>query len=396
MIVRRPQGNLAEDVKAMKVAQTILLPLLSLPASKLPQIPLRASICMAAPPAEKPTTTAAAPAPSDAAKKSQEDWGGLPAAITASKAGAINSQLVKSTDAEAVLKLTVKNAQQLNSVNAATALHRIAGHLKKTRAQRDRVLRDQRFESLLDATAELVSQCNPRSVSDILWAFATLQHWPPTMLKPVLTQVNVHLEANAFEAQHLALIVWAFAVLGLKPVKLLERIESSALTQVRYLNQQNCANLLWGFAKLNYKPTTLLPALKAKMLDAAFLERMKPVELSDASYAIAVIGGDDEQLPLLNAFASRATPGSLLTKFTSRQLVLLLWSFARVGSTPPEQLPQWVETIQAYHAQKPLLAADQKNLEAALEKFGEDTEWLHPPKPEDEEGAEVEATAAEE
>jgi len=314
------------------------------------------------------------------------DWGGLPAAIVASKCGAINSQIVKSANAEAVLQLTVKHAEQLNSVNAATALHRIAGHLKRSRAQRDRVLRDERFESLLDTNCRLAARSNPRSISDIMWAFATLQHWPPRMLKPVLTQVAVHLEANAFEAQHLALIVWAFAVLELKPVKLLERIETAALSQLKYFNEQNCANVLWGFAKLNYKPRTLLGPMSAKLLQPSVLRAMKPVEVTDASYALAVVGSREEQKALMAALATRAQPDTLLAKFSSRQLVMLTWAFARM-QIRPEQLGLWVTEIRAAHERQPLLAVDARNLERALERFGEDTEWLHPPKEEEEEAA---------
>ena len=40
-----------------------------------------------------------------------------PGAVKASKCGAINNQIVKTTDAEAVLKLTVKHHDMLNSVN---------------------------------------------------------------------------------------------------------------------------------------------------------------------------------------------------------------------------------------------------------------------------------------
>jgi len=323
-----------------------------------------------------------------AAADPSADWGGLPAAIVASKCGAINSKLVKSADAETVLKLTVTNAEQLNSVNAATALHRIAGHLKRSRAQRDRVLRDRRFDDLLNTIERLAPRCNPRSVSDILWAFATLQHWPPSMLRPVLTQVAVHLEANAFEAQHLALIVWAFAILELKPVKLLERIESAALGQLKYFNGQNCANLLWGFAKLNYKPLTLLGPMSQRLAEPAFLSAMKPVEITDAAYALAVVGTREAQGELMGAFATRALPDTLLSSFSSRQLVLLTWAFARM-SVRPEPLALWVAEIQAAHERQPLLAGDQRNLEVALERFGEDTTWLHPPKEEVDEAGEA-------
>ena len=340
----------------------------------------------------KPSAAAAAaaaaqPPPPEAAVASPDsDWGGLPAAISASKAAALNTQILKCEDAEAILTLTEKNAKQLRSVNAATALHRIASYLKKTRPQRDRVLRDQRFIALVDIAADCMEYSNPRSVSDMMWAFATLQHWPPTMLKPLLTRMAAHLEAGAFEAQHLSLITWSFAILELKPTKLLERIEECSISQLKDLSQQNCANLLWGFAKLNYKPEKLLPKITSKMSDAPFLSRMKPVEISDAAFAIAVIGSKDGQGGLMDQLAARATPDDLMHSFSSRQLVTLTWAFARMA-TRPAQLDLWVARIREEHERVPMLAQDQKNIKAALGRFEVDVEWLNPPTPEEDEVA---------
>jgi hypothetical protein len=391
-------------------------------------------------PTKRSAAAVVAKPPEAAVTPPEADWGGLPAAISASNAAALNSKLVKSEDAETILSLVSKNAKQLNPVNAATALHRIASHLKKARATRDRVLRDARFLALLDAAADRAASCNPRSVSDMLWAFATLQHWPPSMLKPLLTRVAFHLEANAFEAQHLALIVWAFAVLELKPTVLLARIEEvqrapapltggcgggaftfsertcpdahrpppsplpsplrvreqCAISQLKSFNGQNCANLLWGFAKLNYKPEKLLPQITAKMAESRFLERMKPVEIADASFALAVLGSKEHQGDLMAQFARRATPDDLLGSFSSRQLVTLTWAYARMA-LKPAPLEMWVERIREQHERQPLLAQDQRNMKAALARLEIDTEWLQPPvdsewvrppsKPEEEEAA---------
>ena len=52
----------------------------------------------------------------------------------------------------------------------------------------------------------------------------------------------------------------------------------------------------------------------------------------------------------------------------------------------------WIAEIQTAHAIQPLLAHDGRNLEVALERFGEDSTWLHPPK--EEEGEEQEEEAA--
>lgn len=98
----------------------------------------------------------------------------------------------------------------------------------------------------------------------------------------------------------------------------------------------NCdaRSVLWGFAKLNYKPPSLLAPMSAKLLEPAFLERMKPVEVSDCTYALSVIGTPDGQGNVLKALARRAQPENMLSKFTSRQLVLLTWAFARMQMRP--------------------------------------------------------------
>ena len=48
----------------------------------------------------------------------------------------------------------------------------------------------------------------------MLWSSATLQHWPPRLLSPVLTGVVRGLQADAFEAQHLSTMAWALARLN--------------------------------------------------------------------------------------------------------------------------------------------------------------------------------------
>ena len=80
------------------------------------------------------------------------DWAGLPAAIRASRCGALTNQLVKAADAEAILKLTAEHVSEYNQINCATAMHHLAKRLKTERAQRERTLRDSRFEALLERT----------------------------------------------------------------------------------------------------------------------------------------------------------------------------------------------------------------------------------------------------
>lgn len=116
--------------------------------------------------------------------------GGLPGAIKASKCGAINHQIMQHNDLAKLLEFVHSKRTELNGVNIASAIHRLAVHSKFDRAGRDKVLRDPRFEWLITSATEQAPQLNPRSVSDIIWACATMRHWPPTILKPILTQVR--------------------------------------------------------------------------------------------------------------------------------------------------------------------------------------------------------------
>ena len=85
--------------------------------------------------------------------------GGLTVAPTAGKRPKltlnqqINRQIVNADDSEAVLCLVEKNAESLNCINIATALHRIAARNKHKRARRDSLVRDRRFLLLEDALA---------------------------------------------------------------------------------------------------------------------------------------------------------------------------------------------------------------------------------------------------
>ena len=163
----------------------------------------------------------------------QADWGGLPGAVKSSKASALNTQIVNAKTTETILTLVSDNHERLNGVNVATAMHNVAKLTKFKRAERDALLRDPRYQQLLDSTIDKVDELgergNARAVADILWSCGTLGELPPTLLKPVLMQVAACLEKGTFEPQHLGIMVWAFSTLKCKPTKLLEQIEDRSV-----------------------------------------------------------------------------------------------------------------------------------------------------------------------
>jgi len=85
---------------------------------------------------------------------------------------------------------------------------------------------------------------------------------------------------------------------------------------------------------------------------------------------------------MLYRLSERARASTDLAAFSSRQLVTLLWSYAKLKLPPPEDaLPEWRAAVLAAVEKRPLLAADRRNLLAALSVFEEDPDqWLPVPQ----------------
>ena len=316
---------------------------------------------------------------------------------TAALKPGFNKQLLAAEDSEAVLRLVDASIGEFKAHEVATALHRVAALNKVGRARRDALLRDRRFESLLDAAVERAPQLSARCVADVLWSLATLGELPARMLMPVLTSVAAHLEKGDFQGSHLSTIVWSLAKLETKPVKLLQRIEEQVVSapaagkgagdgaaaepapRLEGMSMQNCANLLWGFAKLNYQPATVLPHVADALLLPGMLESAKHVEVADLGFALGVVARPGECRELLQALAARAAPETTLRYLSSRQICKLIDTFARLDATaelPEGLLDAWIGIVRVAHAETPLMARDARLLEGSLKKLDVDATWV--------------------
>ena len=236
--------------------------LLALACALAPVVTLRALPGLSPPTLTAPTPVRAAAHPHCLAAVERQDLdspiGALVDAISNSKSGAVNKMLTDAPSSKAVLELVSAYVERLNPVNVATALHRIAVLDKRNRVERDSTINDRRFDALMEKVIEHCPNLTPRATADIFWSCATLKHWPALLLKPLLTRLAAHLEAEALEPHHFSLIAWALATLECKPVVLLERIQTQASTLANSFSSQNCANILWGFAKLRQAKQCLI------------------------------------------------------------------------------------------------------------------------------------------
>jgi len=304
---------------------------------------------------------------------------GVVAPTTRPKPPTLTQQLSSAQDSEAVLKIVDAKLDTFKAFEVATALHRVAVRNKKKRARRDAILRDERLDRLFDAATVDATNFSARCVSDVLWSMATLQHLPARMLVPVLTSVNTHLDRGDFKGYQLATVVWSLGKLATKPTRLLERIEEQAITRLGDMNVQNAAILLSGFARLGYKPTTLMPHVAERLLEPDMLDSAKHVEVADIGYALGVVAKPGEYRELLGALAARAAPATTLRDMTSRQICILIDTFAKLEATavlPRGLLDAWIGIVKIAHSETQLLARDASNLESSLRLLGEDPRWI--------------------
>jgi Ca2+-binding EF-hand superfamily protein len=321
---------------------------------------------------------------------------------TDSPAAILNRALKAEEDSETILGMVKEKEGEMNGVNVATALHRLATINKKKRVAREALFRDSRFALLLDAIDKHSAELQPRSVADVLWSLATLQHFPARLLKPVITSLVQALQKKTFEAQHLSTAVWALASLETRPMRLsglgdvvadnatvpksvldviLVRIEAQAVSLVSKMNQQNCANLLWGFAKLDYQPTELLPKILKRLVEPGMLVNAKPVEVADTAYSLAELNPpkDAEFHNLTKAIAARVSPDGILDSFSSRQLTVLMSAMLRldaISALPEGRLDEWISAVRKGHEAKPMISADARNLEKTLATLGREASWV--------------------
>lgn len=318
----------------------------------------------------------------------EEDWSAL---LEEQEDWAIIDQIRFAKTAEALLQIMEKNVESFTDHTlVAETLKQFASVVKRGDAQafkrgdaqtftarRDYVIYDQRFLALAQRAIDLLPECDERSCSLIIWAFATLRcEVPAQMLQPLLRQILKQLRLGRFDSRQLSIVAWSLGELRLKPVIVLEKIEREALKQIQTFGQQDCNYILSGFNKLGYQPRALLADMTAKISDPSYIACMNVAEVTQTSFALAALGTAEKQGPVIRAIAKRVTPKDMLPRFGMSFLVTLICANAKFRLRPAH-LEWWVYRLKQLVLQEPMKPDDRGPLEEALLRFKMDTRWLY-------------------
>eukprot|EP00959_Pyramimonas_sp_CCMP1952_P039118 818918-Pyramimonas_sp.AAC.2 len=154
---------------------------------------------------------------------------------------------------EGVLRL-VQTERAFNQVNIATVYHRLATFVRENKVNAQELRRDHRFVKLETLMLEQTPHFGAQSIAVVLWAHAVLNVKPMASVMRRL-EARILSTPETFNPQGLSLLVWAYASLAHDPGEKVWAVLDEALCRkLLKFRPQNISNTLWAWATLGHTP----------------------------------------------------------------------------------------------------------------------------------------------
>jgi len=238
------------------------------------------------------------------------------------------SRLPKGQGSQGLLQLLSKagDLSKANPIVLAGALHRLSKMGFQARGRLDPV-----FQGLLDSTEKQLQQADQwssRHLVNAAYAVAKLRVTPSdTRCYSAFAQTSSK-RLDAFNAQDISNLSWAFATAGANDPAILEVVAllpKAAHPKLRTFTSQGLANTCWALATLSVGTAEDMEPF-AREIEGR-LDEFKPQELSNAMWAFARLRIPDERFFELS--------GDMCVRkmelFNAQNLTNVVWAYATVG-----------------------------------------------------------------
>eukprot|EP00892_Ulva_mutabilis_P009339 jgi/Ulvmu1/6778/UM030_0116.1 len=138
---------------------------------------------------------------------------------------------------------------------------------------------------LTAATARLALTMTPQSVSITLWAFATLRQ-PIDGLFVVLERAVVATAPHA-NPQNVGITMWAWATMRLPPARIQKPIAAAVVRNAASMSEQNVSNVLWAWGLLTLPPSDVVPVVLQRFAALADRGAVGSQSLANVWWALA-------------------------------------------------------------------------------------------------------------
>jgi hypothetical protein len=255
---------------------------------------------------------------------------------TGSKNPWINGQIISASERGGLQMLLVtvaKHLPQMNLINLSTSLHRMAKLTSNDPAALNMVQNHTVLIDLLVRTTAIfepgamgmpaqVSDAQPRALSNIAWAVATIRLVDSCgQLMQAIGQAAA-MQMRYFKPFELTMLLWAFAKLDVPSNgTLFQAAARHIVDEMQTLDFRCLASSAWSFATAKFYVGDLFRSISIRMM--ATMNEANCQELANATWAFATVGHRDD--PLFVSIAEEAVPK--LAEFKAQELSNLLWGF---------------------------------------------------------------------
>ena len=245
---------------------------------------------------------------------------------------ALNKLLSRTSTSDEIATIVGGHGGAMNSVNCATALHRLARGGATERGELERTLCGL-TANILEREAGRVTA---RSLTSIAWAVGKLRLSDAGLLAALTSRAAAQLEARALDAFGIANVAWALATLYMAATSattetvnhdhggLFSALATEACARASEFKPQEMTNLVWAFATLKWRHGRLFEQLAESATPR--LAEFTPQGLSQTVWAYSKLGLGKHAL--LIAAANAALPR--LHTYDAQSLATLAWGFANL------------------------------------------------------------------
>lgn len=277
----------------------------------------------------------------EAKAKFRSDAGASPQHGKDTRNKLINRQVTRAAetgDLNSLFKVIQENIRDMNGINLATALHRVAKLAGNPNVKLHEVKNNSGFAVLLDeiwrrlsGAACLYSSYNApdwpmQCLSIVAWSCATLRIRNEALLAQVSAMVTPRLnELKPFELSNL---VWAYAKLHLLDTELFKSVTDRILSRYDGEFKVQClSTIAWCFATTQFRNAALFASIAEEL--AAHVEDLKPQEISTTLWAFAKNRHSCSRL--FEVLGRAALRDSKILHFKLQELSNTAWAFATAG-----------------------------------------------------------------
>ena len=188
------------------------------------------------------------------------------------------------------------------------------------------------FDRLSKNIIENASSFEPQGISNVMWAYATLEVASCPRLFEAFAE---HMKSKAklldmFKLQHFANMVWAFSAAHISNTMLFDRVaEIIATTVGTNFKSQELSTILLAYTRNSHSSPKLFTKVAQVIIAQVDLKVFNPQDLSITVWAYAT--ADESQPLLFKTFAYHIVELDNLDEFIPQHLAKILWSYAKIG-----------------------------------------------------------------